>query len=246
MKRNTRPEEKAAPQGVRRKRNFKGIPTMIVGLLLIAAALVLACYNIWDEQRAGAASDDLLTRLESVIISGKQDDDSDSVANQGSQGGSPVSTLQPEVQPLYVQNPGMEMPVITIEQEDYIGTLSIPSLDLTLPVLDDWSYPKLKKAPCRYVGSVYQGDMIIAAHNYATHFGSINKLRAGDKVTFKDADGNTFIYEVIDLEILQPTDVEAMQTGDWDLTLFTCTVGGSTRVTVRCEKVDELPAVMAR
>ena len=219
---------------------------MIMGLLLIAAALVLACYNIWDEQRAGAASDDLLTRLESVIISGKQDDASDSVPNQGSQGGSPASTLQPEVQPLYVQNPGMEMPVITIEQEDYIGTLSIPSLDLTLPVLDDWSYPKLKKAPCRYVGSVYQDDMVIAAHNYTTHFGSINKLRAGDTVTFKDAYSNTFIFEVIDLEILQPTDVEAMQTGDWDLTLFTCTIGGSTRVTVRCEKVDELPSDMIR
>ena len=136
----------------------------------------------------------------------------------------------------------MEMPVITIEQEDYLGTLTIPSLGLTLPVLDDWSYPKLKKAPCRYVGSVYQDDMVIAAHNYTTHFGSINKLRSGDTMTFRDADGNTFIYEVIELEILQPTDVEEMQTGDWDLTLFTCTVGGSSRVTVRCEKVDELPA----
>ena len=230
MKRNTRQEEREASEVKHRKPNLKGIPTMILGLLLVVAALVLACYNIWDEQRAGLVSNDLLNSLESAIVTEQQEETA-----RG-------STNQTREQPLYIRNPGMEMPVITIEQEDYLGTLTIPSLGLTLPVLDDWSYPKLKKAPCRYVGSVYQDDMVIAAHNYTTHFGSINKLRSGDTLTFQDADGNTFIYEVIELEILQPTDVEEMQTGDWDLTLFTCTVGGSNRVTVRCEKVDELPA----
>ena len=226
----------------RKKRNLKGIPTMILGLLLIVAALVLTCYNIWDEQRAGTASDDLLAQLESVIADREQTEEQAMSGLADSARDDAAVTMQTSEQPIYVQNPGMEMPVITIDREDYIGTLSIPSLGLTLPVLDDWSYPKLKKAPCRYVGSVYQNDLVIAAHNYTTHFGSINKLRSGDTVTFMDADGNTFLYEVIELEILQPTDVEEMQTGDWDLTLFTCTVGGSSRVTVRCEKVDELPA----
>ena len=31
-----------------------------------------------------------------------------------------------------------------------------------------------------------------------------------------------------------PTSVQEMTDGDWDLTLFTCTVGGKSRVTVRC------------
>lgn len=208
---------------------LKGIPAMILGLLLIVAALALTWYNIREEQRAEAASGELLLQLEKVIEEGDKE--------EGKTEGEAEDR-----QPLYVQNPGMEMPVITIDEEDYIGTLSIHSLDLTLPVLDDWSYPKLKKAPCRYTGSVYQNNMVIAAHNYAAHFGSINKLRIGDSVSFEDADGNIFFYEVIELEILQPTDVEEMQTGDWDLTLFTCTVGGSSRVTLRCEKVDELPA----
>lgn len=231
----------------RKKRNLKGIPAMILGLLLIVAALILTCYNIWDEQRAGTVSDDLLTRLNSMIADREQAEGqaanglSDSEQGDSTQGDL-AAAMHTAEQPIYVQNPGMEMPIITIDREDYIGTLSIPSLGLTLPVLADWSYPKLKKAPCRYVGSVYQNDLVIAAHNYVTHFGSINKLRFGDIVTFMDGDGNTFLYEVIEMEILQPTDVEEMQTGDWDLTLFTCTVGGSSRVTVRCEKADELPA----
>ena len=54
-------------------------------------------------------------------------------------------------------------------------------------------------------------------------------------------DGNVFSYEVMALETLAPTAVEEMTEGDWDLTLFTCTVGGTTRLAVRCEALDALP-----
>lgn len=47
-------------------------------------------------------------------------------------------------------------------------------------------------------------------------------------------DGNIFAYKVIEVETLQPTAIEEMTIGGWDLTLFTCTVGGASRVTVRC------------
>lgn len=50
----------------------------------------------------------------------------------------------------------------------------------------------------------------------------------------RDIDGNVFSYEVVSLETLSTYDVENMTDGDWDLTLFTCTVGGQFRVTVRC------------
>ena len=43
-----------------------------------------------------------------------------------------------------------------------------------------------------------------------------------------------FGYEVIELETLSPFAIEEMTGGNWDLTLFTCTVGGQYRVTVRC------------
>lgn len=43
-----------------------------------------------------------------------------------------------------------------------------------------------------------------------------------------------FTYCVAEEEILQPAQTEQMVSGDWDLTLFTCTVGGRSRVTIRC------------
>lgn len=120
----------------------------------------------------------------------------------------------------------------------YMGTVSIPSLKVTLPVCHDWSIPNARTAPCRYTGSVDDGNLIIAAHNYGTHFGNIKNLMPGDMVVFTDVHGVAYAYAVSYTEILDGTDVLKMQEGDWDLTLFTCTLGGASRVTVRCRFAD--------
>ena len=181
------------------------------GLLLIAAALCLTAYNLWDDQRAGRAAQQTLEQPA-------------------------VSAPQPEL-PGYILDPEMEMPTVDINGTAYIGTLEIPALELTLPVVSQWSDQALKLAPCRYTGSAYLDDLIIAGHNYKRHFARLGELNVGDKVLFTDADSNLFSYQVSKLEQLAGTAVEEMEAGDWDLTLFTCTIGGKARVTVRCERV---------
>ena len=119
----------------------------------------------------------------------------------------------------------------------WIGELEIPSLQLTLPVADPWSYPSLKKAPCRYTGSAEENSLIIAAHNYKRHFGNIGLLPEGATVKFTAVSGDVYEYEVEKVETLNPYAVDEMLSGDWDLTLFTCTYGGRKRVTVRCSLV---------
>ena len=101
---------------------------------------------------------------------------------------------------------------------------------------DEWNYSRLKSAPCRYTGSIDTNDIIIAAHNYKSHFGLLNKLTVGDEVEFVDAYGKSHLYEVCELITLDGTAVSDMQSGGWDFTLFTCTKGGQQRVTVRCER----------
>ena len=189
-----------------------------VGLLLIAAALALVAYNIADAQRAAKSAAQALEALE--------------------QASPAVSAAEPDAVPAYVADPDMEMPTVTVEGNDYIGQLDIDALGLSLPVISEWSYPALKVAPCRYTGSAYQDNLIIAAHNYSSHFGRLSQLSAGDAVRFTDVDGNVFTYTVSQIEDLPGTAIEEMQAGDWDLTLFTCTLGGRTRVTVRCTRAD--------
>jgi sortase A len=98
------------------------------------------------------------------------------------------------------------------------------------------SYSQLRRAPCRYSGSVRGEDLVLMAHNYKNHFGRISRLNLNDSVSFTDMDGITTHYKVAALDILESTAVETMTAGEFDLTLFTCTYGGKSRVTVYCNK----------
>ena len=204
----------------------KGKVLIITGLLLIAAALCLTGYNLWSDYKAGKTADDAAQKVQGMI-------NTDPVPPEGRM----VTDDPADIEyPDYILNPDMEMPVKTVDGRDYIGTLSIPSLGILLPVQNEWNYPNLRVSPCRYSGTAYKGNFVICAHNYDRHFGQIKNLRYGDKISFLDLDGNRFSYIIEEVETLRPTAVEEMTSDEWDLTLFTCTLGGSTRIAVRCMK----------
>ncbi len=209
-------------------KNRKGIVFMGLGLLMMGAALSLTGYNLWDERRAEEESNQVLEQLYLA---------DEALAEPRTAGGRLEDiTGSAENVPDYVLNPDMPMPAVTVDGRQYIGVLTVPSLSLSLPVMSEWSYDNLKIAPCRYQGSAYKGDLIVAGHNYRKHFSPLKTLPIGAEIQFTDVDGNQFLYQVADLEVLDKMDVEEMETGDWDLTLFTCTYGGQTRFTVRCEE----------
>lgn len=201
----------------------KGTALITLGLLLIAAALSLVAYNLSESHTARQFDAEVVELMCETLYSEAAQKDT-----------AAIDAAEDVVLPDYLRDPEMEMPVQTIDGQDYIGVLSIPALDLELPVISQWSYPGLRVAPCRYQGSAYTNDLIIAAHNYSTHFGNLKTLQEGDSIFFVDVRGNAFSYEVAALETLAPTATEEMASGDWDLTLFTCTVGGQSRVTLRC------------
>ena len=191
---------------------------VIIGVLTILSAFALTAYNLWDNDRASREAKEIFDEISSRIPDNTNGDLYSGV----------------EYIPDYILNPNMNMPTIEHDGYKYIGTIFIPVIDLELPVMDSWSYTQLAISPCRYSGSAYLNDLIIAAHNYTGHFGRLRNLEPGDDIIFTDADGNIFKYKVSEIETLVPTAVKEMQSGEWDLTVFTCTVGGRTRVTVRC------------
>lgn len=192
---------------------------MEIGVLLILSAFLLTVYNIWESKKAEEASGRILGQLKDEI-DGQKDSEKESE------------------NPLYKLYPDMEMPVIEIDGTNYIGILEIPFLNLQLPVASEWNYPNLRSSPCRYKGSAYQDNMIIAGHNYNQHFGGLKNLKIGEAVCFTDLDGNRFEFKVADIESIPGTAVEDMEAGEWDMTLFTCTYGGKSRVTIRCRRSE--------
>lgn len=196
----------------------KGTFFIVIGIVLLIAALILTIYNIYDGKRAEKASALILPDLKAEII--EQGEELEGIENSS---GADAFV-----------NPDRDMPVIEIDGERYIGVLEIPDIDLVLPIMGEWSYSSLRTAPCRYVGSVYQNNMVIAGHNYARHFRPIKNLPVGTEIIFTDGENRIFEYELGWIEVMDGTAVEEMLAGEWDLTLFTCTYGGRARYAARC------------
>jgi len=203
----------------------RGMIPMTLGLLLIAAALGLVLYNQWDANRAGRASEEVLDVLNEVIVERTAEH------RQEQEGEEKEEQIHKD------QN---DMVTVPIDGNDYLGVIEIPSLELSLPVMADWSYSKLTVAPCRYAGSYYTDDLVLCAHNYRTkHFYPIRWVDIGADVYFTTVNGTVYHYTVTNREMLRPTEIEKMTVpGDWDLTLFTCSSDGLLRCTVRCVRAD--------
>ena len=200
-----------------------GIVIMIAGAVLIIAALSLFLYNRQEDAQAGQAAESLLREMQSMMDE-KHDTE---------------GTTDPSEEPEETTKPiDPEMTVVEIDGYGYIGYLSIPVLELELPVMSEWDYTRLKIAPCRQFGSTKTDDLVIAGHNYAKHFGPLSGLQAGDTVLFTDMDGDTHTYEVLLIDTLNPTAVDEVQNSGYDLVLYTCTYGGKTRVTVFCDRPE--------
>ena len=193
---------------------------IFLGAVLLAAALLLLGYNCWDAARAGDAAEEILPAL--------LDEMPDEPAVPDQPLGTPVE---------YLDEDTLTMTEAEIDGERYIGWLDIPAIELELPVMSEWSYSRLKTAPCRYSGTVRGEDLVLLGHNYTRHFGKLDRLRVGDEVLFTDMDGVVYRYEVAARDVLDADAVAEMTAGEYDLTLFTCDATGARRITVYCDMV---------
>jgi len=201
---------------------------MLLGTALIIGALSLFLYNQNEALMAEQASAELMPQLVAEIVRQEQLSTEPQTYEQPLE--TPVEFLDPSA---------FVMTEVKIGGYGYIGYLTIPQLELELPVMSKWDERRLQIAPCRYAGSVRGEDLVIMAHSYVTHFGKLSTLSEGDIVSFTDMDGIVTNYQVTGQDILPPTAVEEMTAGDFDLTLFTCTYDSRNRVTVYCDRIKE-------
>ena len=215
-------------------RKKAGIAIVAVGAALILSALVLLLHNRYADARAGREAETLLAGVEAAI---------------SSQADEPEETRRQETRPTGEENGteptaaealDPEMPVAMLEGYGYVGYVEIPALGLKLPVMSDWDYTRLEIAPCRQFGSSRTDNLVIAAHNYDTHFGKLKELSKGDTVIFTDMEGIVSTYCIEKLETLSPDAVDTVLNSGYDLVLDTCTKGGKTRVTVVCDRAAKI------
>lgn len=195
----------------------------MLGSALVLAAVCLYVYDRLEDARAGAQAASAVSQLrqsQSIAAVSETEQPADSLPTEDAES-------EPE--------PASEPPASSIERE-YLGVLTIPALGLELPVQTEWSKANLKVSPCRQCGSAAGGDLVIAAHNYKSHFGRLSSLSEGDEVRFTSQDGAEAVYTVERTAQVSPEEPEALREGDCPLVLYTCTPGGKARVVVYCQR----------
>lgn len=185
---------------------------IIIGCILLVSSAVLFIRNEVSSFRAGEEAMEILTELEEEMLSDT---------------------------PGTIDEYEGVMPTRLVNDINIVGVVSVPSVGIEVPVAAEWSYKNLKKSACRYSGTAKEGRLIILAHNYRQHFGSLGKAEKGDEVQFLDVNGTLYVYKITDTETLGKYELDRLTDTDSDLTLFTCTYGGTKRVVVRCKKQND-------
>lgn len=206
-----------------------GIVFLVTGAVLLVAALLLFLHNEREDAYAGEAAGTALSSIQEAI-------DKQNVP--------PMLDLskEEETDPTDETIPEpTELTVVKIDGHGYIGYISIPNFELELPIMADWSMEKLQIAPCLQYGSPLTDDAVIAGHNYKEHFRALHEIQPGEYLTFTDMTGYTIEYNVVDVKIIDPRSVYEVINSEYDLTLYTCTIGGASRVIVSCNRVTHLP-----
>lgn len=206
------------------EKNARGRFLIAIGAVLVVAALSLVFYNFYHENASRKSMNEAFDKLKSEIPvhTGSNDSPFD-VFDDG-------------------ENAPQEDDTLELDGKLYMGIIDMPSLNQQFPVIKNWSYPDMNIAPCRYDGTRAGRDFIICAHNYAGFFDKLDQLVSGDEIIFTDIHGKSYSYTVSYSELISGWNLDAMYKGaaeDWDLTLFTCTWSGYSRVTVRCVASDK-------
>ena len=149
------------------------------------------------------------------------------------------------------EEPAADLTAYGIEDE-IIGVLEIPAMELTMPVYLGASDAHLA-AGAAVLGNTFapiggnSTNCVIAGHRGwkgADYFRHIDRLAVGDTVTLTNL-WETLTYTVADIQIIQPHEVDKIkiQQGRDLLTLLTChpyASGGRERYVVYCEKLPTM------
>ena len=123
-----------------------------------------------------------------------------------------------------------------------IGTIEIPKINISYPILSELNETLLKVSPCRFLGDISDNsNLCIAGHNYDNDkfFSRIWSLNNGDKVIISDNDNYTYNFSVFNKYEVDSSDLspiyEVTNKYKKELTLVTCNNQNNKRIIVKAK-----------
>ena len=125
-----------------------------------------------------------------------------------------------------------------------VGSINIPKIDVSYPILSETSDSLLKVSVCKFWGCDPNqvGNLCVAGHNYrnSRFFSKVLTLAVGDTIEVTDLYNQTLTYSVFDKYTVDPADVSCtsqLTNGKKIVTLITCTNDSKQRVVVKAQEV---------
>ena len=187
-----------------------------LGVILSLGCLILGIAGlVWAGSNIGAR----LMRPDVASAGMDPDPTVPAAVRDRPQGGDTAESVVPSAPPvfevLYPERP---------TEGDLIGTLEIPALGQTFPIVEGTGDAELKEGVGHYVQSVLPGEAdncVLSAHR-DTHFSRLEELQVGDRLIVQTSAG-TFTYEISGIRIVDKDDRTVIVPTDHAvLTLSTC------------------------
>lgn len=194
-----------------RKKRKAGRILSVLGAVFLFFAAALAGFNVREDYEAGKHSEKILMQVKEKI-------------SENSTAGRQVIPKEKREKKEKTFPDGI------------LAILKIPEKKLELPVFNTYSEELMKESVCQYgENKCKEGQLIIAGHNYEKHFRRIRTMEPGDKLTLEFPE-EIRAYTVSETAEIDGTDREGLFSGDWDLSLFTCSFNRERRMIVRCKE----------
>ncbi len=128
-----------------------------------------------------------------------------------------------------------------MSQYEILGEIEIPKINVKKYILDETTDESLGLSLTKFWGpNLHEvGNFSIIGHNYNNLFKRLKELEKGDTFTLTARNGETRTYEVYKSYIVEPDDMECIEDsliGQREVTLITCTVGGTQRLIVKAQE----------
>ena len=135
--------------------------------------------------------------------------------------------------------PGMysnpQMPVLQVEENDFVALIDVPGFGTVLPVGSSWDTHKLSSYPCRFWGSIYDNSMIIGGCSLPGQFDFFEKLDPGSTIIVTDMMGIEYTYTVVRIDHATSATYERLCEGSFPLVLFAGNRYSTQYLIIRCE-----------
>lgn len=206
----------------------------VVSVICLVVGGGLGIYHFHTENQIEAMNQEIVSKMFDQMDRGKGNDSLGAVDAVSVAGETEVENQDVEEQ---VQQ--KKESLVPEDGREYIGIIEVQELGIRLPVLKRYTDADMKTTPCVYYGSRENDNLVIVGHNYDSQFGNFNKLDSSQEVNaiLTLLDGTKYYYKSKQLENLNPSQIDEMLSGDWDMTLFTCSYSGEKRIALRFDLV---------